>query len=372
MDIRQQFPDVHWVWKGGISFVYEVHPRIVVKVPKSGDFEKEQFQKELKVYKAFSHPPCPSIVQCFYADNGIFLEYIRDITLCSRIQNNHTRDQHTAIVTKINDLAQAVAFLESLNLAHSDLRPKNILLDRNQLKLSDFNYTAEIGSDFKACIAPYRRILNSNEQDQGRRGSSGFLGPRTEQFALGSLYYLINYGFKVYGDQRLTEDPKEHRRKVMDLLQDIEFPRLDSDPLIDDIIIKYWHNKYATIAELATYTETLLPGRSRRRDTEAEKISTSQWRAVIGRVIRGLWNSFRSWWAFVLCRTREVTKPKEANSGKPDSYSGGIEQHDSAEDFFQRKTFCQNLEKRGLLHMLSLGEPEQLGFSIEWYRHSTS
>jgi serine/threonine protein kinase len=31
----------------------------------------------------------------------------------------------------MKDLAQGVAFLESLNFAHGDLRPENILLDRN-------------------------------------------------------------------------------------------------------------------------------------------------------------------------------------------------------------------------------------------------
>ncbi|PGH11750.1 serine/threonine protein kinase [Polytolypa hystricis UAMH7299] len=195
MDIQRRFPGVHWVWKGGISFVYEVHPRIVVKVPKSGEFERDQFHKELKIYEIFSrHPPCPSVVQgFFYTDTGIFLEYMRDVSLSSRIQNNHIRDQQTMTVTKVekleplhlrnkwmNDLAQAVAFLESLNLAHGDLRPENILLDRDQLKLSDFD-----------C-------------------------PRTEQFALGSLYYLINYGFEVYGDRCLTKDPKEHGHKVVD------------------------------------------------------------------------------------------------------------------------------------------------------------
>lgn len=82
MKIQNQFPDLHWIWKGGISFVYEVHPRIVVKVPKAGDFEREQFQKELKIYELFSRQsPCPSIVQCFYfSDNGIFLEYMRGAT----------------------------------------------------------------------------------------------------------------------------------------------------------------------------------------------------------------------------------------------------------------------------------------------------
>ncbi|KAJ5978758.1 hypothetical protein N7501_002100 [Penicillium viridicatum] len=79
MDIQRQFPSVHWIWGGGISFVYEVYLRIVVKVPKSGEFVREQFQKELEIYQVFSqHPPCPSIIQCFlFSSSSIFLEYIR-------------------------------------------------------------------------------------------------------------------------------------------------------------------------------------------------------------------------------------------------------------------------------------------------------
>lgn len=83
MTVQQRFPGVYWVWKGGISFVYEVHPRIVVKVPKYGDFEREQFQRELKIYETLScHPPCPSLVQClYYTNDGIFLEYMRGTIL---------------------------------------------------------------------------------------------------------------------------------------------------------------------------------------------------------------------------------------------------------------------------------------------------
>jgi hypothetical protein len=79
MTTQQLFPDVHWVWEGGISFVYEVHPSIVVKVPINGAFEREQFRNELNIYEILSrHPPCPSIVRGFlYTDNGIFLEYMR-------------------------------------------------------------------------------------------------------------------------------------------------------------------------------------------------------------------------------------------------------------------------------------------------------
>jgi hypothetical protein len=81
--IQQKFPGVRWIWGGGISFVYEVHPCIVVKVPESGEEERDQFKKELKVYEILSQQqPCPFIVQCFYyTDNGIFLEYMRGATL---------------------------------------------------------------------------------------------------------------------------------------------------------------------------------------------------------------------------------------------------------------------------------------------------
>jgi len=311
------------------------------------------------------------------------------MSLSSRIQDNHARDQQTMVVSRVkkleplplrkewmNDLTQAVAFLESLNLAHGDLRPENILLDRNRLKLSDFDCTAEIGTDFEACQAPYGRILNSNETNEGECGTSGFLGPRTEQFALGSLYYLINYGFEVYGDRCLTEDPKEHGPMVVELLQNMEFPKLDGDPVIDNIINKCWHNKYATVAELAAHTKTLVTEGNIIEGASAEATSSNQWCVDIGRIIRGLWCSIRDRWSL----GRESTNGMATNSkvGKTKDLCGdscdNVDEDSSAEflDFSSIKVFCQDLEKRGLLHLLSSGEPEQLGFPLEWYRHARS
>ncbi|KAL4935472.1 hypothetical protein BDV06DRAFT_228799 [Aspergillus oleicola] len=397
MDIQHQFPTVHWIWGGGISFVYEVHPLIVVKVPKSGEFERKQFRKELEIYQIFSrNRSCPSIIQCFFiSENGIFLEYMRDMSLSSRIQKNHIRDQQTMVVTEVekleplplrkewmNDLAQAVAFLESLNLAHGDLRPENILLDRNRLKLSDFDCTAEIGTNYEACMAPYGRILNSHETDQGESGTFGFLGPRTEQFALGSLYYLINYGFEVYGDRCLTEDPYEHGPKVVDLLQNMEFPKLNGNPLIDNIINKCWHNNYVTVSELAAHTKKLLcesidtaendgigsgeEGRKEEVRAPIKAISIIRWRRILGRILHRLWYGLRDWLTFAFQSPNEVT-----TTGRVADDSGyKADQNSLDEDFTSKKAFCQVLEKRGLLRALSSGEPEQLGFTFDWYRHS--
>ncbi|KAI1910190.1 hypothetical protein LOZ12_006283 [Ophidiomyces ophidiicola] len=167
---------------------------------------------------------------------------------------------------------------------------------------------------FEACIPPYGRVLGSNESKYGLRGSAGLLGPRTEQFALGSLYYLINYGFEVYGDQRLTQDLNDHGPEVVRLLQEMEFPKLDGDARLDEIIDKCWHNKYATIAELAVDTERLQDKTT--HDTSTNKLDAAE--------------------------------------------DYGL----SAEEFLASKQFCQDIESRGLIHLLSSAEPKEMGFTF--------
>jgi serine/threonine protein kinase len=239
----------------------------------------------------------------------------------------------------MNDLAQAVAFLESINLAHGDLRPENVLLDRNRLKLSDFDYTATIGTNCEVYTTPYGRILNGNEPDQGECGTYGLLGPRTEQFALGSLYYLMNYGFEVYGDRCLTEDPREHNVKAVDLLQNMEFPKLDGNPLIDNIIDRCWHNKYVTVSELAAHTKAFFNENEKKESSEV---------ATLLKTIHG-----------------EASIARRASDDNRD-----VDQNCMEEDLFSEKEFCQDLEKRGLLQVLCSGEPKQIGFPWDWYRHS--
>lgn len=213
------------------------------------------------------------------------------------MQQNHVRDWETRLVTKVkrleplqlrkewmNDLTHAVAFLESLNLAHGDLRPDNILLDRNRLKLSDFDRTAPIGSPFETCLEPYGRVLSDGESDQGECGTAGFLGPRTEQFALGSLFYLINYGMDVYGDQPLVDDRKERGIKLEQILQNMELPVLNDEPIIDDIIHKCWQNQYKSIAELASCTKALQSDSSIENDAIAENNLPSEAALTVSRI----------------------------------------------------------------------------------------
>lgn len=68
---------------------------------------------------------------------------------------------------------------------------------------------------------------------------------------------------------------------MVGLLQNMIFPEVKGDPLIDDIIHKCWHNKYHKVADLAERTEALLVKESSAaKDTGAG--CRSEWRPFSG------------------------------------------------------------------------------------------
>ncbi|RJE23080.1 STYKc [Aspergillus sclerotialis] len=160
----------------------------------------------------------------------------------------------------------------------------------------------------------------------------------------------------------------------------MEFPKLDGNPSIDDIISKCWHTEYTTVSELAAHTKALLyespdagnNGVRSRDEAAREAMATSietmhifGWSIPIGRMVRGLLCRLEDWWTVVSQRT--------SNEATNNELAGGDTFDDADQGFFgfrSEKEFCQDLEKRGLLDLLFSGETEQIGFTLEWYRHS--
>lgn len=159
----------------------------------------------------------------------------------------------------MDDITQAIEFLESFKLAHGDLRPDNLLLNRNRIKVTDFDNAAKFGTPVTVCQDPWGRELRKNEPHYDLPDcTAGLLGPRTEQFVLGSIYYYINYGMEVYGDKKLSASPRDRGLALTDLLQDMQFPVLSRDSMINGLIYKCWYNQFPNIASLAISTKVLL------------------------------------------------------------------------------------------------------------------
>ncbi|KAL2759757.1 hypothetical protein ACRALDRAFT_1060247, partial [Sodiomyces alcalophilus JCM 7366] len=100
----------------------------------------------------------------------------------------------------MKQLGAAAAWLEELGLAHCDIRPGNMLLcPAGHVKLADFDRTLKIGEDMLSGTEPFARILD--EEGGLDRGTYGKAGCRTEQFAVGSVFYSLTCGYDPFEDQ---------------------------------------------------------------------------------------------------------------------------------------------------------------------------
>lgn len=145
-----------------------------------------------------------------------------------------------------------MVWLEGLGYVHGDLRPSNLLLDeREHLKLADFDCAERVGEPSSGNGAPWARVLGEDADEVGgQRGSFGVNGPRTEQFAIGSILYCMVYGSEPY------EDREDRGPVIVDLLQDMKFPEL-RDGHLDSIIYRCWRGQFQQLKDLLEEAEAL-------------------------------------------------------------------------------------------------------------------
>ncbi|QKX59204.1 uncharacterized protein TRUGW13939_06336 [Talaromyces rugulosus] len=252
---------------GHTGWVYKINGRVVVKYPTrpNEDDGDKLFQHEIEFFDMLDNvEPCPHIVQSFLrVPAGNFLSYMAGGSIHERLLLRQTRDDRRELtgVTGteprhlverwLTELCGAVSWLESLQYVHGDLRPPNLLLDgQEHLKLADFDRVARIGTDANAEAPPWERVLGPEAGDE--RGSFGKYGPRTEQFAIGSVLYCLTRSYEPY-EMDTFEDPAE----VVGIMQRMEYPPLSDDDYLDGIIGKCWHNQFALLKDLYDEVKTL-------------------------------------------------------------------------------------------------------------------
>ncbi|KAI4161728.1 MAG: hypothetical protein L6R39_000021 [Caloplaca ligustica] len=249
---------LQFLGSGSIGIVWKITDVVAVKRPTND--ENGQVQNEYRIYDLLEkHPTCPNIVRSFYRiPSANFMQYMSGGTLDTRLRKRQTRDPTHDIVIDVSDrepaclvwrwmaeLTDAVAWLECLGYVHGDLRPSNLLLDgEDHLKIADFDNTTTIGAVFDGLQPPYARILG--DEAMGNRGAYGYHGPRTEQFAIGSVIYYTTRGFEPYNDVWLGTD---HYDTILDYLQQMIFPPT-GDGEIDRIIRNCWYGEFTSIQHL--------------------------------------------------------------------------------------------------------------------------
>ena len=119
----------------------------------------------------------------------------------------------------MNDLSYGVASLESLGLAHDGLWCGQRIF-RLTLTASSFQtLIAQPRSGRNSTPTRWKRVW---EWRWRRRRHTRQGRPRMEQFALGSLYYLINCGFEACGDCCIGNGPCGKEPGAIDKYRSLE------------------------------------------------------------------------------------------------------------------------------------------------------
>ncbi|KAG6034293.1 hypothetical protein E4U41_006596 [Claviceps citrina] len=218
---------------GGHSVVLHISSNIVAKVPiKAGE---GTLQQEQKVFQLLHDAASHYIVQCFYHGVDVsFLEHLPHGILHERIELPKPRP----VLEWMFQLTTAVARLEELGYAHGDLNPTNIMVTGDdELRLIDFDHSLEFGQPVDVGYEPYVRLFRNNTG-----GMYGNAGPKTEQFALGSIFWYMFRGTQVYAEL--------DGYTVVNSLLDGIFPTINPAEPIERVIQNCWHGHYARIADL--------------------------------------------------------------------------------------------------------------------------
>lgn len=173
----------HIVSRGGESTIFKISPidNYVIKVSNTNN--NKHIIKELNALKLLKHSNIIDYIK-FDKKNIIYFPYYKqDLYFYIKKKCKIPYDECINIFYKIAD---AVDFMHSLGLIYCDIKPENILLDKNlEPKLIDFGHLTINKSFYKKGTIYY----NSPEMCLGK-----IYDYRTDLWSLGILLYLMFYG----------------------------------------------------------------------------------------------------------------------------------------------------------------------------------
>lgn len=197
-----------YVWS---SFNLETEKVVALKIPKDQERGDNALSEGLKLI-GFSHD---NIIQLAWMGrlDGVFvieMEYFEGNTLAEELTNNGFRNPKTIkdILSVYSEILAGVKFLHDKNICHGDIKPQNIMVNDNYVKITDFGTSKFIENVFVKTV------------DAG--GTWAYMAP---EIAGSSKRYLISdiYSLGVLLYQLLTgRTPHETPIQV---INNVPFPK---------------------------------------------------------------------------------------------------------------------------------------------------
>ncbi|MBU7048554.1 MAG: protein kinase [Theionarchaea archaeon] len=145
--LKRIYKIVRKIHEGGMGIVYlctNIHTGAfyVVKHPlydgSNVDIKVEKLKVEANILKTLSHPNIVRYIDSFEESNVFYMviEYVKGKDMKTLFENKAVADSQ--VKDYCGQLLDALEYLHNLNIIHRDIKPRNIMITGNTVKLIDF------------------------------------------------------------------------------------------------------------------------------------------------------------------------------------------------------------------------------------------
>jgi serine/threonine-protein kinase len=262
--------------RGGMGIVFKAHDKrlkrtVAIKMMLSGQMateeERERFRREAELAANLDHANIVPIFEVAEHQGCPFfsMKYIDGESLSKRIKRRQSGDSAyspAAAARLICSIARAVQYAHEKGFLHCDLKPSNILLDRDGRPLiTDFGLARRTNVDSSLTISGAILGTPSYMAPEQATGSRKQLTEKTDVYGLGAILYELLTGRAPFRRETIMET-------VMDVLErDPAAPRElrpDVPPELETICLRCLEkapaDRYPSAAALADEVEKFLQG----------------------------------------------------------------------------------------------------------------
>ncbi|MCZ6688519.1 MAG: protein kinase [Planctomycetota bacterium] len=236
--------------KGGMGAVYlgrqvDLGRFVALKILSKNLIQEEgflrRFKREARSVAALSHPNIVSVFQYGEEDglHFIVMEYVEGDTLGQMIVKSKTLEEGEAIRI-FRDTAIGIREAQKKNIVHRDIKPDNIILNKNgDVKVADFGLAKNLSGNQSESLVT-KQIIGTPAYISPEQIKGTEIDPRSDIYSLGATIYHCLVGrppFTAKNPFELLEKhlkekpvpPKELRPELSDEISEIVVKCLQKD-----------------------------------------------------------------------------------------------------------------------------------------------
>jgi serine/threonine-protein kinase len=191
------------------------------------DKNKEKIIQEARILSEINHPNVVNVLEVFKQNNTVYIvmEFISGHSIKQEVEQNgvFTEEKLIKIIYKIG---QALDYIHGKNILHLDIKPSNILIDKNNRpKLIDFGISKkyDLFNDQETCTMLLAASKGYASIEQYDSEGMHLFSPRPDIYSLGAtMYYMITGQVPTESILRSTKGLQNPRELNPSLSENIE------------------------------------------------------------------------------------------------------------------------------------------------------